>query len=179
MSLLRTLVLAALAGLALGLGGAWLFRPAVPNFGPTTVELLGSPRPDFTLADPAGQLRRLADFDGRALLINFWATWCAPCIREMPLLQKLADSRTETLTVLGIAIDEPGAVDEFLERLQISYPNLLAGEQSDAIQAAFGNPGRMLPFSVLVDADGIIRWQHLGELDQDLIEPALTRAGVE
>jgi len=179
MKLARTLALAAIAGLMLGLAATWWFRPVPPKPFAPSVNLLGSQRPDFALTDRAGQSRRIADFDGRPLLINFWATWCSPCIREMPLLQELADSRGETLTVLGIAIDEPGPVREFLDRLQIRYPNLLADEQSEAIQAAFGNPGRMLPYSVLVDTQGIIRWHHLGELNGDLIDVALAHAGVE
>ena len=173
------LSLAALAGLALGLGATWLFQSGSPESAAAPVEVLASPRPDFALVDRAGQPGRISDFDGRPVLINFWATWCAPCVREMPLLQDLADARAETLTVLGIAIDDPAAVRQFLARLQIRYPNLLAGDQSDAIQPAYGNPGRMLPYSVMIDAQGIIRWTHLGELDQRLIDQALMRGGLE
>lgn len=177
MSLMRTLAMAATAGLALGLGATWLFRSSPPESADPALEVLGSPRPDFALVDPDGAPGRIADFDGRPVLINFWATWCAPCIREMPLLQEVADRNAEALTVLGIAIDEAEAVREFLDRLQIRYPNLLAGDQGDAIQPAFGNPGRMLPYSVMVDAQGIVRWRHLGELDQRLIEQALRQGG--
>lgn len=179
MNLPRTLALAALAGLALGLAADWLFRPGSPQPVTAAVDVLGSPRPDFVLTDRAGRPSSISDFDGRPVLINFWATWCAPCIREMPLLQELADARTEALTVLGIAFDESEAARVFLDRLQIRYPNLLADDQGDRIQAAFGNPGRMLPYSVLVDARGIIRWRHLGELDQTLIDTALPQASVE
>jgi len=88
----------------------------------------------------------------------------------MPLLQGLADRYPDQLNVVGIAIDEPGKVGEFVERLDIDYPILIGTSDVRETQAHFGNPNGMLPYSVLIDAQGIVRWRHLGELDEDTLE---------
>lgn len=179
MRLVRTQVIAIAAGFALGLGAVWLFAPQPIQPAADAVEVLGSPRPVFELTDLAGAPVALDRFDGRPVLVNFWATWCRPCRREMPLLQQVADLHAETLTVLGIALDQPDQARAFLDGLGIGYPNLIAGAQADAIQRAFGNRQRLLPYTVVVDAEGIIRWRHLGELDERLIAEALQQVGVE
>ena len=134
---------------------------------------VGDRRPDFMHAGVRGGLWRASDFDGRPTLVNFWATWCAPCVREMPLLQHLADQYPEQLNVVGIAIDEPGKVGEFVERLEIDYPILIGTSDVRETQKRFGNPDGMLPYSVLLDAEGVIQWRHLGELEEDLLRETL------
>ena len=115
----------------------------------------------------------LSDWNGKWVLVNFWATWCAPCVREMPLLQDLADQYPDRLNVVGIAIDEPGNVGEFVERLGIDYPILIGTSDVRETQARFGNPNGMLPYSVLIDARGIVRWTHLGELEENVLRDTL------
>jgi len=171
------LALAVIIGATAGLSIAWLTRAqpfvsATSDPGQDTAST-GDRRPGFTHAGVNGELWRAADFDGRPTLVNFWATWCKPCLREMPLLQGLADRYPSRLHVVGIAIDEPGAVGEFVDRLGITYPILIGTSDVRTTQHRFGNPDGMLPYSVLIDADGIIRWRHLGELDQAMLEDAL------
>ena len=121
--------------------------------------------PDFSLNDVWGQPRAISEWAGQPLLINFWATWCAPCRREMPLLQALHNERPVTgIQVVGIAIDRQPDVQAYITEAGISYP-ILSGE-SDAIAVSdlFGLAGLGLPFSVLVDSDGNVLTVHIGEL---------------
>lgn len=174
------LALAVVAGLSAGIAIAWLTRAGLsaPDFEPDTLTVaamagIGERRPDFAHAGIKGELWRASDFDGRPTLVNFWATWCAPCIREMPLLQHLADRYAGRLNVVGIAVDEPGRVGEFVDRLGIEYPILIGTSDVRETQERFGNPDGMLPYSVLVDQEGVVRWRHLGELDEAVLRDAL------
>jgi len=128
--------------------------------------LVGS-LPDFSLSDIDGKQRSITDWSGRPLLINFWATWCAPCLREMPLLQKLQDQRGDKLQVIGIAVDRMPAVQRFLAEAGVSYP-VLVGQQ-DAMDAAelFGPEFLALPFSIFIGADGSVLGLRPGELDPE------------
>jgi len=173
------LTLVVVTGLSAGLAIAWLTRGAdpAPVFGQDNraepLAGIGDRRPDFMHAGVTGERWRASDFDGRPTLVNFWATWCAPCVREMPLLQDTADRYPDDLNVVGIAIDEPGNVGEFVDRLDIDYPILIGTSDVRLTQERFGNPGGMLPYSVLLDANGVVRWRHLGELDRDMLRDAL------
>jgi thiol-disulfide isomerase/thioredoxin len=134
---------------------------------PSNVDAAATPErlPDFTLNDVWGQQRSIGEWAGQPLLINFWATWCAPCRREMPLLQALHNERPVTgIQVIGIAIDRQPDVQAYITEAGISYP-ILSGE-SDAIAVSdlFGLSGLGLPFSVLADSDGNVLTVHIGEL---------------
>ncbi len=126
--------------------------------------------PEFTLNDVWGQPHAISEWAGQPILINFWATWCAPCRREMPLLQTLHNERSVTgIQVIGIAIDRQPDVQAYITEAGISYP-ILSGE-SDAIAVSdlFGLAGLGLPFSVLVDSDGNVLTVHIGELLPELL----------
>jgi len=137
-------------------------------------DLVGQRRPDFTLADSGGGRVSAADFDGHAWLLNFWATWCTPCVEEMPMLSRLQqDYRHQGLRVVGIALDDAEKASEFAAGLSIAYPILVGLTDVMLVGRQYGNRAGMLPYSVLIDADGIIRWAHLGaltrkDLDQQL-----------
>jgi thiol-disulfide isomerase/thioredoxin len=133
--------------------------------------------PEFQLADREGQLRSLAHWQGKSLIVNFWATWCAPCRREIPLLQQIArDHRAAGVEVIGIAVDFRDAVLEYADEMKIEYP-LLIGEQ-DALDAAaaFGVEAIGFPFTIFTDQQGRIIVAHMGELtapEADLILKAV------
>ena len=104
-----------------------------------------------------------ADYAGRPLLVNFWASWCGPCIEEMPELERYARERAGTgAQVIGIALDDKAAVEGFLKRVPVSYPILLdqAGPADSSVQ--LGNPKGVLPYSALVSADGRLLKQRIG-----------------
>lgn len=131
----------------------------------TKKSVLGTHRPDFTLGSSSGELISAADFDGQVILVNFWATWCKPCREEMPMLVGLHHAyRDKSFQVLGIALDDVQQAREFAAELGVDYPILVGSTDVMAVVRLYGNLSGVLPYSVLVDREGIIRWTHLGEL---------------
>jgi peroxiredoxin len=131
--------------------------------------------PDLTLPDTTGTPRRLRDWTGRPLIVNFWATWCEPCRREIPLLKSLRRERAgQKLEVLGIALDTPEAVRQYAARTGMDYP-VLVGEQGglEAVDA-FGMD-TVLPFSVFIDRLGRVVTLKVGELRRDEVTFILDR----
>jgi thiol-disulfide isomerase/thioredoxin len=123
--------------------------------------------PDLKLPDLAGQQKSLRAYLGRPLIINFWATWCAPCRREIPLLQQLRRAyQGDGLVVVGIAVDFRTAVADYVRRQPIDYP-LLIGEDSGLAAAEQFGMQTVLPFSVFADAQGRIVALKIGELHRD------------
>ena len=126
--------------------------------------MVGSQRPDFRLGSSTGEIVRADDFAGKVLLANFWATWCEPCRREMPLLMDLqTEYGPRGLQVVGIALDDVKKASDFAKKYGISYPVLVGAGDVMETSTAFGNVDGVLPYSVLVDRRGLIRWQYVGE----------------
>jgi thiol-disulfide isomerase/thioredoxin len=149
--------------------GSTSARP--PATSPEATPTLAATIPDFRLADRNGEMKGLRDFGDKALIVNFWATWCAPCRREIPLLEKLqAEHGDEGFQVVGIAIDFRDKVLAYADEMNIGYP-LLIGEQEalDAV-AAFGIDMVGLPFTVFSDRQGRVVATHMGELHADQAE---------
>jgi len=170
------MILVAIAALAGGLYlSASLSRPTPEAvYLSANEDLVGSFRPDFRLGSSNGAFVTPEDFAGKTLLINFWATWCEPCRKEMPMLNELqAEYGTAGLQVIGIALDDVQNVRDFAEKLGISYPILVGATDVMETNRAYGNVTGMLPFSVLVDKDGVIQWQFAGEIQLDNISSLL------
>ena len=124
--------------------------------------------PDFTLPDLNDQPRSIMEWSGRSLVINFWATWCAPCRREMPLLQSLHDERTgDTLVVIGVALDNLADVTRFITEIGVTYPILYGEDNATAVAELFGDDFIALPFTAFVVPDGEILALRAGELHAD------------
>lgn len=121
--------------------------------------------PQFALRDRDGKLRSIEEWNGKSLVINFWATWCAPCRREIPMLNALHAARAgENVEVIGIAVDFRERVLDYVREVRIGYP-LLIGEQ-DGLDALgqFGIDAAGFPLSIFTDDRGRIVTAHLGEL---------------
>jgi len=133
---------------------------------PQTGQAAGTPDrlPHFVLNDVWGEPRNIHEWSNQPLLINFWATWCAPCRREIPLLQAL-HAEQSGIQVIGIAIDTLPDVQTFIGEFGVSYPNLVGETDAIEVSSLFGldNPG--LPFTVLVGTDGSVLTVHIGEID--------------
>jgi peroxiredoxin len=123
--------------------------------------------PDVTLADRDGKPTTLASFGGRPLMVNFWATWCAPCRREIPLLNKIrAQRKAQNAEIVGIAVDFKDDVLKFVQKTPLNYPLLIGEEDGLAAAEAFGM-GMAFPFSVFLDSKNRILAVKIGELHED------------
>jgi peroxiredoxin len=112
---------------------------------------------DFSLPDTNGDLQSIDQWRNKVLIINFWATWCEPCRKEVPLFMDLQKTyRNQDLQFVGIAIDETNAVREFTDRQQINYPSLVAGMAGMSLSASLGNLAGVVPFTVVVNREGRI-----------------------
>lgn len=120
--------------------------------------------------DLEGRPRRLLEWRGRALLCNFWATWCAPCREEIPLLVAASHHwRTRGIEIVGIGVDSAVKIREFAKNYQITYPLLVADGTTISLVRSLGNPAGGLPYTVALDRKGALVYRHLGALS----EPAL------
>ncbi|MET0290031.1 MAG: TlpA disulfide reductase family protein [Pseudoxanthomonas sp.] len=169
---------AAIAGAAASVYWSNTSRPGEsPTHPPAPALQIGQPMPALVLHDLAGNAVDLRTrFQGRPLLINAWASWCAPCVEEMPALQALAQSQGERgVQVLGLALDTPDAVRAFLERVPVNYPIVLETPSANDASVRLGNSRGVLPYSVLIGADGRILKQKLGPFRADELSEWIER----
>ncbi len=118
-----------------------------------------------TLDLPDGQPQALASMKGKPLLLNFWATWCPPCVEELPLLDGFfRQHQSSGWQVLGIAVDQPSAVRAWLAKKPMAFPTVMAGLEGSALSKRLGNSAGGLPFSVLFAPSGKIVQRQLGQL---------------
>lgn len=127
-----------------------------------------------SLNDLAGKPQAMSQWKGKPLLVNFWATWCGPCVQEMPELSAIANQEAgKRFNVIGVGIDSPTAMSEFATKHNIKYPLLVGGIGGTDLSRAFGNTNGGLPFTVLIGADGQVRKTYLGKLKFDELKADL------
>lgn len=121
-----------------------------------------------TLNDEAGKPQALSQWKGKPLLVNFWAPWCAPCVKEMPELSTLSgELKAEGIQFIGIGVDTPTNIAEFTGKYKVTYPIYIGGMGATDVARAFGNANGSLPYTVLIGADGKVAKTYLGILHFD------------
>ena len=168
-------LLAIAAGVTAFFASRELLAPEKPELPKIQPAVIPDRRPDVSLTDREGRLRALSEWDGKPAIINFWATWCAPCRREIPMLNALArDPAYAEFALIGIAIDFREDVLRYLANTPIDY-TVLIGEQ-DGLEAAraFGMESIGLPFTVFTDTKDRIVTVHVGELHRPQADAILS-----
>lgn len=169
----RVLMGAGVAAAAVAAGAGFsLYRSknAEPDDAPALWQL--------SFEQPGGGTLAMASLRGKPMLLNFWATWCAPCIREMPMLNQFySERRASGWQVVGIAVDGPTPVREFLARLPVGFPIGLAGMEGAELSRTLGNANGSLPFTVVFDAGGKIIARKLGAVAASDLESWIRKAG--
>jgi len=174
------IVVVGVVGLLAGIYANKLFQkqstPASNTAGP--VVSVPEIRPDFGLMDLHGKLRNVSEWDGKVLMINFWATWCPPCRREIPAFIKLQQTyQDKGFTIVGVAIDTKQNAIDFVDPMGINYPVLVGEHRGISLAKDYGNRLGVLPYTVIVNRDGKIVYTHRNELTYDeaekLIKPLL------
>ncbi|MDE2294108.1 MAG: TlpA family protein disulfide reductase [Gammaproteobacteria bacterium] len=163
------------AGIAVPVGEASPPSPAdrIPDPRVGALPSVKIPRhlPAFRLQNLAGRPVPITRFAGRALILNFWATWCGPCRQEVPLLQSIdREWHARRVTVVGVAVDRRAAVAAFVKRFRITYPVLQGERDALGVIASLGVASPAFPFTVFTDDRGEIVALYLGELHRPQIE---------
>ena len=166
----------ALVGAATGFGWRYYVEAEKPP-GPSAVAMVEQVDhlPAFRYPDLTGQQRDASEFDGKVLVVNFWATWCPPCRKETPTFVELQRDYAESVQFIGIAIDDEEPVREFAESFDVNYPVLLGDVDAVAMSRSLGNRYEGLPFTVVVGTDGKVILRHAGGLEREQLEPLLQR----
>ena len=130
------------------------------------------------LPDEKGTTLRMAQWRGRVLVVNFWATWCVPCREEMPQFMKAqAAESSRGLQFVGIAVDQADKVAQFTKELGLNYPTMVGGMGAIELSRDLGNRLMALPFTIIVDRTGRVAHTQLGPLTPDklqrIVEPLL------
>ena len=166
--------------------GFWVARlmpqhEEVPSVSPRkslglTEGMEGQPAPAIKLPDVDGKLLTLKEWPGKWLLVNFWATWCAPCMHEIPaLIAAQTQYEKAGLQIVGVAMDDPDAVRTLMREKGFNYPSMVGDEALQTVMEQFGNTLGALPYTVLIAPDGVIRYVELGGVDGPKLDMLMQR----
>jgi thiol-disulfide isomerase/thioredoxin len=166
----RWIVIGLAAVLALGAGAYFALQQRAATPSPQA----GAALAGLSLPDPAGKEQPLSQWRGKVMVVNFWATWCAPCREEMPeFIKAQTEYGGKGLQFVGIAVDQPDKVDQFAREIGLNYPALVGGFGAMELSKSLGNELMALPFSVVVDRKGQIAYTQLGMLKPDKLQSLL------
>ncbi|MCK5828678.1 MAG: TlpA family protein disulfide reductase [Methylococcales bacterium] len=134
-----------------------------------------TPLIDFSLPDLTGKQRNITEWQGKIRIINFWATWCPPCLKEIPEFIKLQNEfKSNNIQFIGIAIEDSQSVKEYLDTININYPILVGGDEAIALSHQLGNIVNAVPFTVFVNPRGQVIHRQPGEIDRDNLIKIIT-----
>ncbi len=127
---------------------------------------------EFSLPDLSGKQHQLSEWQNKLQIINFWATWCPPCLKEIPEFIKLQNKfKDKNIQFIGIAIDDKDSVQTYLQTININYPILIAGDEGLVLAQQLGNNLNALPFTLIIDRQGLVIHRQTGELHtKELLE---------
>lgn len=146
----------------------------------SAISVVGQIRPDFSLPDLEDKQREMSEWDGKIRLVNFWATWCPPCLREMPAFVEMQSQyKDKDFVIIGIAIDYKEAVQDFVDTIGVNYPILYGEMGALELTTVYGNRLGVLPFSVFIGKDNKIISVHNGEITAETIKSILSSQNVQ
>lgn len=169
----KNIVIFGAVGLAFAALGAFFgmkrFEPQPPQ-APAVASLLSQ-----SMVDTNGQTQPLSQWKNKALIVNFWATWCAPCVDEMPELSELqTEIAPKNIHIIGIGIDSTSNIAQFASKYKIAYPLYTSGMSGTDLSRQFGNKAGGLPFTVLIGRDGQVKKTYLGRLKMEQLRKDLS-----
>jgi thiol-disulfide isomerase/thioredoxin len=126
---------------------------------------------------PDGKSVDTTDWRGKVLVVNFWASWCPPCVEEMPTLDKLqAEFKAQNVLFVGIGIDSPSNIRQFLEMTPVSYPIVIGGLEGSNLSKQMGNAQGALPYTVVINAQGKATSSKLGKISEEELRSVIKKA---
>ena len=126
---------------------------------------------------PDGKSANSDDWRGKVLVVNFWASWCPPCVEEMPTLDKIAQEyASKNVLIVGIGIDSPSNIRQFLEKTPVSYPIMIGGLDGSALAKQMGNAQGALPYTVIINPKGKSVFTKLGKISEEELKKAINSA---
>ncbi len=140
---------------------------------------IGFQRPEFAAMDLNGQLRNIKEWDGKVILLNFWATWCPPCLKEIPdFIELQKDYGEQDFQIIGIAVDEEQAVREYATEIGMNYPTMVVESEGVELAKRYGNGIGALPYTVIINRNGEISNTIMGELSKKRTKELLEEHGI-
>lgn len=139
-------------------------------------DIVGRTAPDFSLDQLNGGKMNLSDYSDRFVVLNFWASWCAPCRAEIPAFNEVqAQYKEKGITFLGVAIEDKEDVEKFLKQVPMNYPSSYGVEEAYEVSAKYGNPDGALPYTLLIDTKQKIVESHNGQMSKKMLTELLNK----
>ncbi len=141
--------------------------------------VIGQPRPEFAMADLEGAVRNIRDWEGQVVLLNFWATWCPPCLEEIPdFIEVQEQMQDQGLQIIGIAVDNEEDVRQFVDDMGVNYTIMVGEYEAIELSQKYGNSIGGLPFSAVIDKNGNVTHTITGELSKERLLSILKKLGL-
>jgi len=141
----------------------------------TRPQIIGKTAPLFVLPDTNGKQHSLKQWRDKLIIVNFWATWCAPCKKEIPLFNDIQKEFEDDIQFIGIAIDNANDVKIFNQRIPFNYPNLIGGLDAIELVQQYGNKAGTLPYTVFINRSGKIQMIASGKITRSFLHRTIEK----